>query len=260
MKQTLMLLVLVIFCISAIYGQKVDGIKAEQSGDFIKISYKILNSTPSQIFRVRILFSENGGLNQEIKTISGDIGDQVAGGKEEYWALWDVLKDKEQVQSLEFVVRAELVKDLSKNQINEHAKQKGSIYVMGSMEGDMDITFGVQAGYMAKWGALARANFGNKRFDLDAAQGEYPAYSLGFYLTKSLVIKDKFQLHLFAGPGFSKLARADSFNNETSTYLTIGGGFMISVWRIALSFDVTKVNGDPESGGGCAHLGFGIRF
>jgi len=41
------------------------------------------------------------------------VGNQVIGGKDDYWAIWDVLKDVEELTSVEFFVKSELLRDLS---------------------------------------------------------------------------------------------------------------------------------------------------
>ena len=85
-KQKGFLIILLIFLLiflpfTHLFSQKVDSIKVEQSGDFIKIWYKILDSEPGQTYRVKVLCSINGGLNTELRSISGDAGEQVADRK-----------------------------------------------------------------------------------------------------------------------------------------------------------------------------------
>ena len=79
MKKLSFLLILFVCSIQISLSQKVDSINVEQTGDFIKIRYKIADSKPGQVFRVKVLCSINGGLNTEIESVSGDTGDQVAG-------------------------------------------------------------------------------------------------------------------------------------------------------------------------------------
>lgn len=112
MKRLYLILLLIAGFFTVVSSQVVDSIRIEQSGDFIKIGYKIVGSKPDEVYRVRILCSINGGLNSEIRSVSGDVGNQVIGGKDGYWAIWDVLKDVEEITSAEFIVRAELVSSL----------------------------------------------------------------------------------------------------------------------------------------------------
>ena len=91
MKKLFSFVIIAIMFSSYLNSQSVDSIKVEQSGDFIKIRYKILNSAPDQIYKVKVLCSINGGMNNEIRSITGDVGDHVVGGKPEYWVIWDVL-------------------------------------------------------------------------------------------------------------------------------------------------------------------------
>jgi hypothetical protein len=48
-------------------------------------------------------------LQSVLNSLSGDYGDNVVGGRQEYMVLWDVLKDVDEVKSVDFSVRAELL-------------------------------------------------------------------------------------------------------------------------------------------------------
>jgi len=111
MKNIYTLLIILIFSVHPFYAQKVDNIKVEKSGDVVTIRYQIPNSTSSQVFRVTVLCSVNGGVDEVLRSVSGDTGVNVKGGKNEYSVYWDVLKDKDEVKSAEFIVRVELISD-----------------------------------------------------------------------------------------------------------------------------------------------------
>lgn len=110
-----------------LYGQHVDSIKVEQAGEFIKIGYKILNSAPDQLFRVKVLRSVDGGMNYEIRSITGDFGDNVRGGKQEYWVVWDVLEDVEELGSVESVIRAEPMSEIRVARKTRQKKEHGKV-------------------------------------------------------------------------------------------------------------------------------------
>jgi hypothetical protein len=93
MKKTALTLILLFGLFPIILSQTVDSIKIEQAGELIKVHYKILNSNQSQVFRVTVYCSINGGLPSVIKSLSGDFGENVVGGRTDYMVLWDVLKD-----------------------------------------------------------------------------------------------------------------------------------------------------------------------
>lgn len=158
MKKVSLMFALLFISVSSLLGQTVDSIKVEQSGDFIKIRYKILNSTPNQLFRVRVLCSINGGLNTEIRSISGDTGDNVVGGKSEYFVVWDVLKDVDELKSAEFIVRAEILKDLaagnSAGEVAEYwSKERFYIALAADFPGPKA---GIMLGYMGSFGIVTQ--------------------------------------------------------------------------------------------------------
>jgi hypothetical protein len=145
-------------------SQNVDSIKVEQSGDLIKIRYKILNSNSNQTFRVSVTCAVNGGLQSIPKSLSGDFGENVVGGRDEYMVLWDVLKDVDEVNSVDFSVKAELMKGSIEN-----AGTKQQIHVLGVVEGPGP-QLGVRLGYMGSWGfstmVTGSSNFINGSLDL----------------------------------------------------------------------------------------------
>lgn len=194
MKKTITLLFFIIFVFDVGLSQKVDSIRVEQSGDFIKIRYKILDSEPGEIYRVKVLCSINGGLNTELRSISGDAGDQVPGGKPEYWAVWDVLKDVDEVKSVDFIVRAELVESYkSRSENTKIFNFSGSVQVPGP-------TFGARLGIMGKFGVSLHFTRGLAVLHDEPLYNEEPVfnrYSLDF--TSRLINKNNTQLHLLTG-------------------------------------------------------------
>jgi hypothetical protein len=131
-KQLLAISLMLIFFSITASAQKADSIRVEQVGDFIKIGYKIVGSKSGEVYRVRILCSINGGLDSEIRNITGDVGSQVMGGKDEYWAIWDVLKDVEELTSAEFIVRTELVSSVIQDQQEKKGKKNSSTSIIAS--------------------------------------------------------------------------------------------------------------------------------
>lgn len=190
MKKFLLLLMLCCFALGA-SSQKVDSISIEQSGDFIKIRYKIIDSSPNQVYRVKILCSINGGLNTELRSVSGDTGDHVPGGKPEYWAIWDVLKDVEEVKSVDFIVRAELI---------EGRQKSGKIFNLQPSVQFPGPVFGVRTGLMGKFGVSAQFVRGPGVIMKQPGYTEEPVFnrfSLDF--TTRLLSDGKTQLHLLTG-------------------------------------------------------------
>lgn len=262
MKRIIISLFLLFGLLPFIQSQTVDSIKVEQAGDFIKIRYKIINSTPNQIFRVKVLCSINGGMNTEIRSISGDVGDQIIGGKTEYWVVWDVLKDVDEVKSVDFSVRAELVKD---NTINVSKKDRieKKFYAQILVEGPPGIP-GLRFGYSGKWGLSARYSVGKDK------ETNRNVFHTSLDLTRRIVNQKTFQMHLFAGIGDSKL-RLRPENRDGSDYVKefvpgVDAGLLMNAGRFSTSIQCTYFgdSGRVPIGYKIDHyyvgVGLGLRF
>lgn len=213
-----LLFLILFFCFSLLSAQTVDSIRVEQSGDFIRISYQILDSKPSEIYRVKVLCSLDGGLNIELRSITGDVGDQVIGGKPEYWVVWDVLKDFDEIGSVEFIIRAELVKSLEPLQKIQRDRKGGKFSLMAS-------------GFLPGPGYGARISFSRKiGFSLLAVRGKAiilpnPAnfnpsvdlFRLGMGFTIRLAGNESNQVHLLVGPTIGQVL-TDQFQAEAGDW------------------------------------------
>ncbi|MBE0677116.1 MAG: hypothetical protein IH591_20855 [Bacteroidales bacterium] len=226
MKRIRILLLITALATLSLQSQTVDSIRIEQAGDFIKIRFKILDSSPSETYRVRILCSIDGGMNNEIRSITGDIGDQVAGGKDEYWAVWDVLKDVEALGRVEFIVRAELVSAEKATTIPRKKAERGSIHIMGATDiyGFEDFLFGARIGVFDKWGVTASYTTGSIIDDFaEGSEGTDTKIPL-FNATMGLVVKvagdSRSGLYVLGGPAYAKLKAFDNdeVNSEPSYY------------------------------------------
>ncbi|HLN21668.1 MAG TPA: hypothetical protein VK213_11300 [Bacteroidales bacterium] len=267
MKKIFAVLFLLSFIFMSGYSQKVDSIKVEQSGDFIKIRYKILNSEPGQMYRVKILCSINGGLNTELRSISGDAGDLVPGGKPEYWVIWDVLKDVESIQSVDFIVRAELVS--GKQRSARIFNIQGSVQVPGP-------TFGARIGVMGRYGISAQFARGMGVLKPEILYREQPVFnrfSLDF--TSRLVNKRNFQMHLLTGFTLGNTVIKEVYSSTTQASTTSfkfattpGPELGLSFWskRIVFTISGTKLlTGMTEDGESISKntylvLSTGVRF
>ena len=261
-----------LFCLTSLLsGQTVDSIKVEQIGDMIKIYFKLSNSTESEVFKLTVLCSINGGLKSELKSLSGDVGENVVGGRQEYTVLWDVLKDVDELKSAEFFVRAELIKDYTKTNTSageDFSKRKTYIMALMAVDGTESL-YGARFAYMGPWGISAKFLVG-KRFD----PKYYLSISTGLNLTRRIVKGPGFKVHLLAGCTVMKLSTRGKEYQITTTYgtstgtvfqtdnlLTWNGGFVFTSKRVAIFtglsiFKVNKVSGEnrfPE-------LGLGYTF
>jgi hypothetical protein len=192
-----------------INAQTVDSIKVEQAGDKILIHYKILLSDEQQVFRVTLSCFLSTGIKLEPKSITGDVGESVTGGKSEYMIVWDVLKDLEELQTAEFSVKAELVKGRPTSQdknFNPTGWDKKRVHIMGSvlLPGPK---YGGMISYLGKWGIGASFLYGATAYSSTVTNGNFSAemlpkkvfFTIDAY--KRLVNIEGFQMHL--GPGFA---------------------------------------------------------
>jgi hypothetical protein len=265
MKKLTFLILISIGFFPFVKSQTVDSIKVEQAGELIKVHYKILNSNEFQVFRVTVYCSINGGLKSELKSLSGDFGNSVVGGRPDYMVLWDVLKDVDEVKSVDFSVKAELLKDETPKlaRISKRNPLGGGLYAMGVMEVPQT-GFGARIGYMRGWGISFWFITGSINRSEDTNGNtvqnlEIPDFAAGFDLTKRLVNKESFKMHLYAGACGSVYpewfnAAENRFWKDSFTGLSLG---IISNYKmIAFSGGIITLQHGEIS----THLGLGVRF
>lgn len=250
------------FYIHGLLAQKVDSIRVEQSGDFVRILYKITGSNENQTFRISLLASINGGLRSELKSISGDIGDNIVGGKNEYWILWDVLRDVDELNSVEFFVKAELTRNLPaparkirSEMTMKWQKKRFTIMPAVALPGPR---IGGAIGYNESFGLLGSFTRGKIAYptaiksDIGGTvyEGGKWGNQFSINLTKRIISIESFQVHLVAG--FS-VAEMEYSVTEESLYVwfdkeeTFGlsAGILFGAGRMTGSF--MYMNYDPGS-------------
>jgi len=206
MKKVLLLFSLILLSSYFVVGQRVDSIKIEQSGDFVKIHYKILESNQNQIFRVTALCSIDGGLKSQMNTLVGDFGENITGGREDYMIIWDVLKDISELKSAEFFIKAELVKDLSIKP--ENLSNAKSVFPGADLSLLLSTSFpgphiGLRICYMGSFGVSGQLLYG--KMPVTEEYKNNPLYEpdqaivIGLDLTKRIINSKNFQLHLIGG-------------------------------------------------------------
>jgi hypothetical protein len=269
MKKIIFSLILLGFSVF-LTAQTVDSIKVEQAGDMIKLHYKILNSNPDQTFRVTVTCSINGGLESIPKSLSGDFGDNVAGGRSGYLVLWDVLKDVDEIKSVDFSVRAELVKDYSANDNPETkplSERRFHVFFVGGGPG---AKFGGKIGYIGSWGITAMYLRGIEEFSGMGLSEQ--VFAMGLDLTKRIVNAKTFNMHLFAGLNVSKLlVHSEDVGNPAAFFsncIGMEGGLIMSFKRLAFSFCINSFDEDWTKDGVnlsdtdkvYTYIGLGYRF
>jgi len=254
MKKYFILITLLIGLVSITFCQTVDSIKVEQAGEFIKIHYKILNSNQYQTFRITLYCSINNGLKSELKSLVGDFGENVIGGKSEYIVMWDVLKDVDEVNSVDFSVRAELVKDdtpITKTSNKDEWSKKRIHAILAGGQVQDKATVGIRLAYMGSWGITGKYLIRNME---DNKEETTTLFHTGLGLTKRIVNKGGFSMHLLAGFNYGKYY-TNNFDNSTTTSTTYELGTIIAYKRLVISFAFSQYEGNFF-----ANPGIGIRF
>jgi hypothetical protein len=291
MKNIYIILIILIFSGLPASSQKVDNIKVEKSGNIVNIRYQIPNSTSSQVFIVTVLCSVNGGVDEVLRSVSGDIGDHVLGGKNEYSVYWDVLRDKDEVKSAEFIVRIKLITDnpvsyvapdtpvtsTSKKQINDTGFDKKRFNVLTTMA-FQGPKYGAMFGFLGNWGVYLDIVMGETTKSSDADSNanpmtipSFPVYSSA--VTKRILNKNAVQLHLALGVAasefvfYEKINTTYSYTNEMLAGPEFGivagikGGALMLTYS---QFDPSSVEEGTNLRNWSAlrlvTLGFGVRF
>lgn len=285
MKNIYIFLIVLIFLVQAVSAQKVDNIKIEKSGNLINIRYQIPKSTSSQVFRVTVLCSINGGVDEVLRSVSGDTGDHVEGGKSEYSVYWDVLRDKDEVKSAEFVVRAELISDnivkpantVAQKKVNETGFDKKRFNVLTTI-GVQGPKYGAMFGFLGNWGIYFDVVMGPTTKSPDAESNVNPMTIPSFQvysgaITKRFLNKNAVQMHLALGVANSKFIFYEKINTVYKySYESLIGpelGLVVGIKGGSLMFTYSSFDPYPvEEGTNLSYwsnlnlftVGFGVRF
>lgn len=241
------------FLSCSFYGisQTIDSVKAEQVGELVKIHYRILNSTSDQTFMVSIVCSINGGLNAELKSTFGDIG-EVRGGKKDYIIIWDVLKDVDELQSAEFFVRAEMIKEKESPVViyqveSQPQKEKdfaSHLYLVWAGSPNNGNTWGIRYGYMKKFGISVHSSFGLKIEGTNWSTSIHPLMNSGVDFVVRLLAKEKTQIYLLTG-----LAAAYNVGKEDIEPYTYPYSFFFPGFDLGTIIDIGKFTSSIHIGG-----------
>lgn len=244
------------------YSQTVENISTKQVGDQIEVYYNIAGSNEKQTFLVTIMCAIDNKEKIVLKSITGDVGDNIEGGKSQYKATWDVLKDVEELNSAEFFVKIELKKEDKKVTAQEPALNNK--WVVG-YNGSFVLPAGLRFSYLGKWGGYLGLRLGNTEDNLyyfletytyltetDYQNGDYtcvdrecttysgqgyPAFSSVFNsfsfnagITRILLNKQNFQMHLYGGIGFGRWGVDDYQNNYPDMDIWINDPSYADAW------------------------------
>lgn len=209
-------------------SQEVKDIVTKQNDDKIDVFFKISDADAKQVFSITLFGAFDGKERVVLKSVTGDVGDNIPGGKESYKISWDVLKDVDELNSAEFFVKIEMKKDDSKPPaVKDIIDRK---WVVG-YNGSGFMGFGARASFLNKWGGYAalrsgtrwvnsdmyythiyyyysEADFQSKNYGMYNAvydstgygSSGHSCYSLNFGITKRLLNKT-LKIHYYFGIG-----------------------------------------------------------
>lgn len=158
-------------------AQTVQDIRVEQEGSDkgvnLVVYYKIANSNNKQLFDVTISCLVNNAEKKKLQFVTGDVGSNIPGGKQEYKVVWDVLKEVDELTSAEFFV--DIV--LKKAPDNKPVANKQVLHPWWvSTNSTIMQPFGVRLGYVGNWGAYVAFRYGDLGFDVENVNAAYNTY------------------------------------------------------------------------------------
>ncbi len=225
MKKSFLLLLFIAFA-GIVLSQTVENIQVEQNGEKLNINYRIGGSTSEQLYFVTLTCSIDGGPVFEPKSVIGDVGANIRGGKSYNTIVWSVFNDVEEVGDVEFFIKVDLKKGDSKAEIkstpvnpqrvNPSVKAKSSAQSkIGLSEyrkfhiaysGGSAHYAGINIGYLRNWGAYGSFRYGGYNFYyFDGFLYEGTLMSLDAGITKRILSGKNGRLYAYLGGGAGDL-------------------------------------------------------
>jgi len=106
-KITIIVLTLLLISVNQhLKAQQIENFRGRKLNDKLNIFYDLTQEKTGQQFDIKVLCSDNGGTTFDIplKTVSGDIGKGITGGKNNV-IVWDVLADRKNFKGNDFVFK-----------------------------------------------------------------------------------------------------------------------------------------------------------
>ena len=253
-----------LFAINLIHAQTVENIRVKIEEDQILIHYRIGASTEMQVFNVTLSCSMNGGPRFEPKSVVGDVGQSILGGKSNYTIIWDIFEDLNEIGDAEFFIKVDLdrvVPSPIKDEVN--TQQESTDESIGKMNPFKKSTFigfngstyslyGLSAGSLNKYGFFGsiRSGTNNDEFQTDI----WVTLVAGF--TLYAFTREIYRMHGYAGFGSSIEHFEDLELNTswTSPMIVAEAGMIHVIGRISLTTGIAYVNGYG------IHLVYGVGF
>jgi len=228
-------------------AQTVEQIRVEQDGDNLKVHYRIGGSTADQLYFVTLTCSIDGGPEFEPRSVMGDVGANIRGGKSFNTVVWDVFEDVEEIGSVEFFVKVDLTSEtkapepiVNNTKPTLEVETKTPSYINNSpgpyytryvsIDGSTTHPLGIRAGIINNWGAYVAVRFGGYDYLYDPLS--YYVIDEGYLtallggVTKRFVGLDKFRLYGYTGMGVGIFM--DGFEMELGLTGVFGKRFVVS--------------------------------
>lgn len=248
MKKTFLMLILASL-VNFLSGQTVENIRVEQDGENLRIQYRIGGSTTDQLFFVTLTCSIDDGPVFEPKSVIGDVGANIRGGKSFNTVIWDVFEDVDEVGNIEFFVKVEAMNadnaiSISGQRPNKKVKpdfkRTISIGYNGAFSESVNHLYGAKLSTLGNWGGYLSFRTGG----YDNAWGGY-LISITGGATKHITTQDKLRLHGFFGVGVGDYA--DTFQGEggfigvISDRVNIDFGVAVTAYFVEVTFGIGLV-------------------
>lgn len=267
------LLLILLFACSIARAQTVENIQVEQEEDQILIHFRIGESTDMQIYLVELTCSMDGGPRFVPRSLRGEVGQNIRGGKSNYTIIWDVFEDYEEVGDVEFFIRVELKKDLSPisippevinqpegdpefpgggTEVKTVVQEPFDHAAMVSFYGSTYSPYGIWAGTVKDYGFYGSVRAGTNN---DEVQTDF-WFDIIAGFTKHLFTRGNYRLHAYAGLG-SSIEFYEEYEFNTSwvePVIAVDAGMINVVGRIAITAGLEYVNGYG------VHIAYGVGF
>ncbi len=259
-------------------AQTVENITVQSEDEKIIITYRIGGSTEAQYYNVILNCSMDAGSRFEPKTVIGDVGKNIRGGRSYYKIEWDVFEDVDKVGNVEFFIKVDMTSDMApvviqqQNQptnqpINQPQDKTGKRDIKETNPGLPDVDYDAVGdqkeeipwgSYLAYSGSTASKiglSFGTLKnvgvygsFRFGTAITEYQTdiwFTLVGGLTKHIFRSGIYKLYGYGGAGITYEVFEEYTYNTTwnISYLTIDAGVINTIGRLDLNLGLEFVRG-----------------
>lgn len=237
-------------------SQTVEGIQVKSVDEKIVINYRIGGSTIYHMYNITLTCSIDGGPRFEPKSVIGDVGRNIAGGKSYYTIEWDVFQDLDEVGNAEFFIKVDMISDNTpmvtlpsnepdREQVRDNSAVNQSVKEQGPQKETFDRAafvayngsilspYGISVGGIRNWGFYASLRLG---YYADSWETDLWLTPVGG-LTKYIYSNGKYRLHGYAGLGATYEAYEEYIydTNWTDSYFTVDAGFINVYGMLSLS-------------------------